>query len=104
MTERVLRLVDWLVRTGAPPSLRGMLDAELDASKRDRKDAKAATWRRVEDELPELEVDVLTCCFNPEFHNQRRYVFVNHLDHHPSHWAKGHRVTHWMPLPEPPNA
>lgn len=65
--------------------------------------SEAATWRSVKDELPELEVNVLTCVVEPGFTRTARnsMVHVNYLDH-PEHWARGRRVTHWMPLPEAP--
>ena len=67
------------------------LNAELDATE----------WRSVEDELPEVNVRVLACYLNPDFKRSGPTGFVT-TRLQSLHWDTSSIVSHWMPLPGPP--
>lgn len=58
--------------------------------------SKLPRWRKVEDELPPDDVSVLVAKSNGDVHKTCRYR---------GEWlcpGRKPEVTHWMPLPEPP--
>jgi hypothetical protein len=54
-------------------------------------------WIPVEDALPEIYEKVLTADIDGYVTENYRCNVRTGLE-----WAKGFRITHWMPLPEPP--
>lgn len=91
------------------------LFAELEASERDRVELKRwrvssardvgimsdRRWLSVVDELPEVNVRVLACYLNLDFKRSGPTGFVTYL-RQSRHWDTSSIVTHWMPLPGPP--
>lgn len=69
-------------------------------------------WIKVEDELPELFVDILACCIDEAGMTYKigtRYISVDLLvkwnDNHDTCFRTDRffgKVTHWMPLPNFP--
>ncbi len=65
-------------------------------------------WKRVEDELPPIDQEVLTLWdgFNHAYNKPARYFVIAGLCEDGT-WMDGegndvNEPTHWMPLPEPP--
>jgi hypothetical protein len=68
-----------------------------------------SNWISVKDRLPEQEVDVLACCIskggkNTSFEKYETYHAIERLlpFGFRSDLFFNAEVTHWMPLPEPP--
>ena len=59
-------------------------------------------WISVEDELPEKGVAVLICTQWRTIYTCRLPVILAMNSREDSDLTKHERVTHWMPLPEPP--
>lgn len=56
-------------------------------------------WISIYDKLPEWEgQNVLICTSDDEIH------IVFYHDFHWQHFDDRHKITHWMPLPDPANA
>lgn len=53
-------------------------------------------WISIDDRLPERYVNVLTCDIHGNIHENWLYKAD------PECWSRGYNITHWMPLPEPP--
>jgi hypothetical protein len=56
-------------------------------------------WINIDDKLPEIDEFVLFCS------SDNGYMGVDHIDKdmNPFDWINMHMITHWMPLPEPPD-
>lgn len=62
-------------------------------------------WISVKDRLPERSGDVLVCCgehYMNVFSYSWRHKAFNAFDDLPTSENRIESVTHWMPLPEPP--
>lgn len=61
-------------------------------------------WISVTKRVPEIDEEVMVCCHNKlyylcEYSGMGVYHAYDELE---EKWYKVERVTHWMPLPEPP--
>lgn len=56
---------------------------------------KEQQWISVKEKLPDRYKMVITCDTDGRTHEN---LLIN--DH--PRWLKGHNITHWMPMPEPP--
>ena len=85
--------------------LREALDMAISALReQDAADKDVEKWISVKDRMPEPGVNVLARCF----YHECWQMFVCHVSKiNTGHWYTGItgqwvQVTHWMPLPEPP--
>lgn len=60
-------------------------------------------WISVEERLPEIGVPVLTLDKYGHMRDRKLYRFINgFVSFTPDGLVPGKHITHWMPMPEPP--
>ena len=67
------------------------------------REVKGMNWISVKDRLPENTDEVLVCFIGWDDLQFQSVMYLENGDWYNEHGDPCYTVTHWMPLPEPPN-